>query len=78
MFKIDLFLKCISLCSSVIVEKNQENGHVEYHASSIDEKALLNGARYLGYIFLGKDLKGNLIRFTLVRFLASKGLKKSD
>jgi len=59
--EIDLFLKCISLCSSVIVEKNQENGHVEYHASSIDEKALLNGARYLGYIFLGKDLKGNLI-----------------
>jgi magnesium-transporting ATPase (P-type) len=27
----------------------------------MDEKALLNGARYLGYIFLGKDSKGNLL-----------------
>lgn len=56
----DIFLKCLSLCSSVIVEKD-ENGNIKYHASSIDEKALLNGARYLGYIFLGKDNEGNFL-----------------
>ena len=57
---LDLFLKALSLCHSVIVEKN-EKVNLEYHASSIDEKALVNGARYLDYIFKGKDNKGNLL-----------------
>ena len=57
---LDMFLKALSLCHSVIVEKN-EKVNLEYHASSIDEKALVNGARYLDYIFKGKDKKGNLL-----------------
>jgi magnesium-transporting ATPase (P-type) len=55
----DLYVKCLALCHSVIVEKD-EFKNLEYHASSMDEKALINGARYLNYIYLKKDIHNTI------------------
>lgn len=55
----DLYVKCLALCHSVIVEKD-EFKNLEYHASSMDEKALVNGARYLDYIYLNKDIHNTI------------------
>jgi len=55
-----MYIKCLALCHSVIVEKD-EFKNLEYHASSMDEKALVNGARYLNYIYKEKDIHNNII-----------------
>jgi phospholipid-transporting ATPase len=57
---LDMFLKCLAICHGVIVERD-EFKNIEYHASSMDEKALVNGARYLNYIYKEKDVKNNMI-----------------
>ncbi len=54
-----MYVKCLALCHSVIVEKD-EFKNLEYHASSMDEKALVNGARYLNYIYIKKDIHNTL------------------
>jgi len=56
---LDLYVKCLALCHSVIVEKD-EFKNLEYHASSMDEKALVNGARYLNYIYVKKDIHNTM------------------
>lgn len=52
---LDMFLKCLALCHTVIVDRDHFK-NIEYHASSIDEKALVNGSRYLNYIYKEKDI----------------------
>jgi len=41
----------MSVCHSVIPEKNEETGKTFYNSSSPDEAALVNGARFLGSEF---------------------------
>ncbi|XP_073997517.1 ATPase phospholipid transporting 8A1 isoform X3 [Rhodnius prolixus] len=45
------FLILMSICHTVIPEKVQFGNEVIYHASSPDERALLQGARNMGFIF---------------------------
>lgn len=53
---IDLFFKCLATCHSVISHNNPKDT-LEYFASSLDELAILNGCRYLKYIF--KEINKN-------------------
>ena len=48
----------LALCHTVIVE--EKNGENIYNASSPDELALVNGAKYFGYEFLGRDEDNNI------------------
>ncbi|XP_030386345.1 probable phospholipid-transporting ATPase IA isoform X1 [Scaptodrosophila lebanonensis] len=47
---IEEFLTLLAVCHTVIPEK-KEDGTIIYHAASPDERALVDGARYFGYIF---------------------------
>jgi len=52
----------LAVCHSVISEPDPNNiNEIIYNASSPDELALLNFAKYCGYNFLGIDEK-NIIR----------------
>lgn len=57
---IDLFFKALSLCHSVIAFNNPANGKLDYFASSLDEKAIVNGCRYLNYIYMNKDSQNKI------------------
>ncbi|KAH7477187.1 Phospholipid-transporting ATPase IB [Phytophthora ramorum] len=48
---IDEFLTVLSVCHTVIPEKNAKTGEVDYRASSPDEEALVKAAKCLGYNF---------------------------
>ncbi|ETN22192.1 hypothetical protein PPTG_02205 [Phytophthora nicotianae INRA-310] len=48
---IDEFLTVLSVCHTVIPEKNVKTGEIDYRASSPDEEALVKAARCLGYNF---------------------------
>ena len=41
--------------------KYQDKGNIIYNASSPDELALVNGARYLGVTYIGRDTTDNNI-----------------
>ncbi|KAK9509761.1 hypothetical protein O3M35_007001 [Rhynocoris fuscipes] len=45
------FLILMSVCHTVIPEKPQFGNEIIYHASSPDERALLHGARNMGFVF---------------------------
>lgn len=49
---IDDFLTVLSVCHTVIPEKNERDGSIDYRASSPDEEALVKAAKCLGYDFL--------------------------
>lgn len=44
----------LSLCHSVVVHC-EENNKLKYYCSSLDEKAIINGCRYLSYIYVSKS-----------------------
>lgn len=44
---------CLAFCHTIIT--TEEDNKISYNASSPDELALVNLARYLGYKFLGLD-----------------------
>lgn len=44
---------CLSLCHTIITE--QLNGQINYNASSPDELALVNFAKFTGYEYIGTD-----------------------
>ncbi|KAF4323156.1 hypothetical protein BBO99_00003425 [Phytophthora kernoviae] len=48
---IDEFLTVLSVCHTVIPEKNAKTGAIDYRASSPDEEALVKAAKCLGYNF---------------------------
>ena len=61
---INLLLEALGICHTVIAEKKhdkQGNPYVSYNASSPDELALVNGARYLGFAFRERDEEGDMI-----------------
>ncbi|XP_039280829.1 phospholipid-transporting ATPase IA isoform X2 [Nilaparvata lugens] len=45
------FLTLMAVCHTVIPEKVPETGEIVYHASSPDERALLQGAKAFGFVF---------------------------
>lgn len=47
-------MRFLGLCHTILVE-NGDNGELIYNASSPDELALVNFARYVGYKFIGID-----------------------
>jgi magnesium-transporting ATPase (P-type) len=57
-------ITCLGICHTVIAEKKKEKDGKEYvafNASSPDELALVNGARYLGFAFRERDEEGTMI-----------------
>jgi len=56
---IDLFFKALSLCHSVIAH-NKNGIKLNYFASSLDEKAIVNGCRYLNYIYMNKNSENEI------------------
>lgn len=47
------YLDCLALCHTVIIE--QKDGKIFYNASSPDELALVNAAKFFGVAFAGRD-----------------------
>jgi phospholipid-transporting ATPase len=47
------------VCHTIIVENKDDVP--TYNASSPDELALVNAAKYLGYSFLGRDEEDNIV-----------------
>ena len=57
-------IEALGVCHTVIAEKKKDkdgNPYVAYNASSPDELALVNGARYLGFAFRERDEEGDMI-----------------
>ena len=50
---------CLSLCHTIITEK--KNGEIIYNASSPDELALVNCAKFCGFEYMGTDENDNLL-----------------
>jgi magnesium-transporting ATPase (P-type) len=53
------YLECLALCHTVIIEKKDQKEF--YGASSPDELALVNAAKYFGVTFVGRDDDSNMI-----------------
>jgi phospholipid-transporting ATPase len=59
---IQKYILSLALCHTVIVE--DKNGEKNYIASSPDELALVNAAKFFGVSFIGRDDESNIkIRF---------------
>ena len=57
-------IDCLGLCHTVIAERKKDKEgkeYVAYNASSPDELALVNGARYLGFAFRERDEEGDMV-----------------
>lgn len=52
------YLTHLSVCHTVVAEA--KDGKVLYNASSPDELALVNAAKYFGYFFKGRDDDNNI------------------
>ncbi len=52
-------MEILSVCHTVVVE--DKKGKLSYNASSPDELALVNGAKYLGYDFVKRDEDENVV-----------------
>lgn len=70
---IDQFLTLLSICHTVIPEKDQNTGKIKYQAASPDEGALVDGAVMLGYRFIARkpravtiDVRGHQLEFELL------------
>lgn len=53
------FINILAICHTIIIEK--KNGIINYNASSPDELALTNAARFFGIIFDDRDDENNII-----------------
>lgn len=53
------FVEILSICHTVIVE--EKDGKSIYNASSPDELALVNAAKFFGYTFVGRDEDSNML-----------------
>jgi phospholipid-transporting ATPase len=61
---VNRFMEILSVCHTVIAEKSKHSAnpdHLSYNASSPDELALVNAAKFFGYNFKGRDEDNNLI-----------------
>ena len=52
------FLTHLAICHTVVAEEKE--GQILYNASSPDELALVNAAKYFGYFFVGRDEENNI------------------
>lgn len=62
--EIHRFMEILSVCHTVIAEKSknaQNPDHLAYNASSPDELALVNAAKFFGYNFKGRDEDNNMV-----------------
>ena len=62
--QIHRYLEILSVCHTVITEKSKNSNnpdHLAYNASSPDELALVNAAKYFGYNFKGRDDDNNMV-----------------
>ena len=55
---IHLFLTHLAICHTVVSETKE--GKIFYNASSPDELALVNAAKYFDYVFVGRDEENNI------------------
>ena len=58
------FMEILSVCHTVIAEKSKHAhnpDHLAYNASSPDELALVNAAKFFGYYFKGRDEDNNML-----------------
>ena len=53
------FIELLAVCHTIIVEEKEDK--IIYNASSPDELALVNAAKFFGYKFLGRDEDSNMI-----------------
>jgi phospholipid-transporting ATPase len=53
-------LLSLAICHTIIIEKKSTGG-ISYNASSPDELALVNAARFLGVKFLDRDEDNNIV-----------------
>ena len=51
-------MEALAICHTIIVE--DKDGTLVYNASSPDELALCNAARFFGYQFMGRDDENNI------------------
>jgi phospholipid-transporting ATPase len=61
---VNKFIEILSVCHTVIAEKSKHShnkDHLSYNASSPDELALVNAAKFFGYDFKGRDEDNNII-----------------
>lgn len=75
-------LEILAVCHTVIVEK--KDGKIFYNASSPDELALVNAAKFFKYTFTGRDeednvlidCKGDLRRYKLLNLIEFTSTRK--
>ena len=53
------FMEILAVCHTIIVE--EKKGETVYNASSPDELALVNAAKFFGFNFKGRDDENNMI-----------------
>jgi magnesium-transporting ATPase (P-type) len=53
------FINILAICHTIIIEN--KNGVINYNASSPDELALTNAARFFGFVFDDRDEDNNVI-----------------
>jgi phospholipid-transporting ATPase len=61
---VNRFMEILSVCHTVIAEKSKHStssDKLTYNASSPDELALVNAAKFFGYSFKGRDEDNNMI-----------------
>lgn len=62
--ELNRFMEILSVCHTVIAEKSKNASnpdHLAYNASSPDELALVNAAKFFGYYFKGHDEDNNML-----------------
>jgi len=75
-------LQILAVCHTIIVEEKE--GEIIYNASSPDELALVNAAKYLRYTFKGRDednnivvdIKGQLKKYKLLNLIEFTSTRK--
>ncbi|KAI9199832.1 uncharacterized protein BJ171DRAFT_462045 [Polychytrium aggregatum] len=77
------FFTSLALCHSVLVSKSRTSGQLQYKSSSPDEEALVQAARDIGFIFLGREnttiivrIRGEEKRYQLLQVLEFNSTRK--
>lgn len=79
---IERLLLSLAICHTVIIERKE--GKLNYNASSPDELALVNAARFFGYKFFDRDednnviinFKGEMLKFQLLNLIEFNSTRK--
>ena len=58
-FYLEKFFELLAICHTIVVE--EKNGEIYYNASSPDELALVNAAKFFNWVFVGRDEEDNVI-----------------